>query len=203
MSDLPEISIEEARTRAARADVAIRDAAETAGLVDVAIGTMDSPIGELYLAVTPRGVACIAYEEQDRTDLEQGFARALSPRVVVSGRGTDEVRRQLSEYFEGRRQAFDLRLDDRLMSPFVRKVLRETARVPFGQVSTYGAVAAGIARPSAARAVGAALGTNPIPIVIPCHRIVGVSGRLTGYAGGLHRKEFLLRLEGDPVLPLG
>jgi O-6-methylguanine DNA methyltransferase len=86
------------------------------------------------------------------------------------------------------------------MSPFVRKVMAETARVPFGSVSTYGAVASRIRRPDAARAVGAALGSNPIPIVLPCHRIIGASGNLTGYAGGLHRKEFLLRLEGDPTL---
>jgi O-6-methylguanine DNA methyltransferase len=91
-------------------------------------------------------------------------------------------------------------IDHRLMSPFVRKVMAETAKVPYGEVSTYGAVAKGIHHPDAARAVGAALGQNPIPIVLPCHRIVGASGSLTGYAGGLHRKEFLLRLEGDPML---
>ena len=87
-----------------------------------------------------------------------------------------------------------------MMSPFVEKVLAATARVPFGEVSTYGAVATRIRRPTAARAVGAALGTNPIPIVVPCHRIVGAGGKLTGYAGGLDRKGFLLHLEGDPTL---
>jgi methylated-DNA-[protein]-cysteine S-methyltransferase len=194
------ITIEQARARAARADTALREAAAAAGLVDVAIGTMASPVGELYLAVTPKGLACIAFEEQDRDRLERRFAQELSPRVVASARATDDVRRQLDEYFGGARHAFELDLDRRLMSPFVGKVLAATAAVPFGEVSTYGAVAARIHRPSAARAVGAALGTNPIPIVVPCHRIVGASGKLTGYAGGLHRKEFLLHLEGDPTL---
>jgi methylated-DNA-[protein]-cysteine S-methyltransferase len=199
-NEMPSITIEEACRRAERADVGLREAAETAGLVDVAIATMDSPVGELFLAVTPKGVACIAYDDQDRHLLERRFAEELSPRVVESARATDDVRRQLDEYFGGARQAFELPLDRRLMSPFVRKVLDVTAAVPFGEVSTYGTVAARIHRPSAARAVGAALGTNPIPIVVPCHRIVGSTGRLTGYAGGLHRKEFLLHLEGDPTL---
>ena len=202
MSELEDISIGQARARAARADVALREAAEAAGLVDVAIGTMDSPVGELFLAVTGKGVACIAYDDQDRERLERQFSEALSPRVMASVRGTEALRRQLGEYFDGVRESFELGVDDRLMSPFVRRVLRETAKVPYGEVSTYGTVAARIARPSAARAVGAALGANPVPIVIPCHRIVGASGRLTGYAGGLHRKEFLLRLEGDPTLGL-
>jgi methylated-DNA-[protein]-cysteine S-methyltransferase len=124
----------------------------------------------------------------------------MSPRVVPSARATDDVRRQLGEYFGGTRRRFEVGIDHRLMSPFVRKVMAETARVPYGEVSTYGAVAKGIHHPEAARAVGAALGQNPIPIVLPCHRIIGASGNLTGYAGGLHRKEFLLRLEGDPML---
>ena len=109
----------------------------------------------------------------------------------------DEARRQLDAYFEGDLQRFDLPLDRRLMSRFVRSVLDRTERVGFGQVATYGQIARDLGRPSAARAVGAALGTNPIPIVVPCHRIVGANGRLTGYAGGLERKEFLLRLEGS------
>jgi methylated-DNA-[protein]-cysteine S-methyltransferase len=160
-------------------------------------------VGELLLAVTAKGLACIAYEEQDRDRLLDRFARQLSPRVLNSARSTDAPRRQLDEYFAGSRHAFDLHLDRRLMGPFARKVLDATARVPFGEISTYGRVATEIDAPHAARAVGAALGSNPIPIVVPCHRIVGASGKLTGYAGGLHRKEFLLRLEGDPVLFFG
>jgi methylated-DNA-[protein]-cysteine S-methyltransferase len=197
------VTDDEAKERARELDRVLRDAAERDGLIDVAIGTMDSPVGELLLAVTAKGLACVAYDEQDRDRLLDRFARELSPRVLGSARPTDAARGQLDEYFAGARHAFDLRLDRRLMGPFARKVLDATARVPFGEVSTYGRVATEIHAPHAARAVGAALGSNPIPIVVPCHRIVGASGKLTGYAGGLHRKEFLLRLEGDPVLFLG
>ncbi len=190
----------EARSRSQAADDTLRAAAGAAGEIDVALGTLESPIGELWIAVTPRGLACIAFDGQDRDALARQFASVLSPRVLTAPRLTDEARRQLGEYFDGRRQRFELRLDRRLMTPFAREVLGATARVPFGEVSTYGAVAQRIGKPTAARAVGAALGSNPIPIVVPCHRVVGASGALTGYAGGLDKKEFLLRLEGDPTL---
>lgn len=194
------VSQADARARARRADDLIRAAAERDGLIDVAIGTVDSPVGELFVAVTPKGLACVGFDDQDRIALEDHFAAGLSPRVVASASATEDVRRQLGEYFEGARRRFEVGIDHRLMSPFVRQVMTETAKVPYGEVSTYGAVAKGIHHPDAARAVGAALGQNPIPIVLPCHRIIGASGNLTGYAGGLHRKEFLLRLEGDPML---
>jgi methylated-DNA-[protein]-cysteine S-methyltransferase len=186
--------------RARSADELVRAAADRGGLIDVAVGTVGSPVGELFVAVTPKGLACVGFDDQDRAALEDRFADDLSPRVVASARATDDVRRQLDEYFGGERRRFDIGIDHRLMSPFVRKVMAQTAKVAFGEVSTYGAVAKGIHHPEAARAVGAALGQNPIPIVLPCHRIIGASGNLTGYAGGLHRKEFLLRLEGDPML---
>jgi len=194
------VSPADARARARAADELVRAAADRDGLIDVAIGTVASPIGELFVAVSPKGLACVGFNDQDRAALEDRFAEALSPRVVASARATDDVRRQLDEYFGGARRRFELTVDQRLMSPFVRKVMAQTAKVPYGEVSTYGAVATGIHHPDAARAVGAALGSNPIPIVLPCHRIIGASGSLTGYAGGLHRKEFLLRLEGDPTL---
>ena len=194
------VSPADARARARAADELVRAAADRDGLIDVAIGTVASPIGELFVAVSPKGLACVGFDDQDRAALEDRFAEALSPRVVASPRATDDVRRQLDEYFGGARRRFELTVDHRLMSPFVRKVMAQTAKVPYGEVSTYGAVATGIHHPDAARAVGAALGSNPIPIVLPCHRIIGASGSLTGYAGGLHRKEFLLRLEGDPTL---
>jgi methylated-DNA-[protein]-cysteine S-methyltransferase len=194
------VTVADARVRARRADDRLRDAADGDGLIDVALGVVDSPIGELFVAVTRRGLACVGFDDQDRAALEDRFADDLSPRVVASARATDDVRRQLDEYFGGARRRFEVGIDHRLMSPFVREVMAQTAKVPYGEVSTYGAVAAQIHHPDAARAVGAALGSNPIPIVLPCHRIIGASGKLTGYAGGLHRKEFLLRLEGDPTL---
>jgi methylated-DNA-[protein]-cysteine S-methyltransferase len=194
------VTVADARARARLADDLVRAAADRDGLIDVAVGTVASPIGELYVAVTPKGLACVGFDDQDRVALAERFAEGLSPRVVASARATDDVRRQLDEYFGGARRRFEVTVDHRLMSPFVREVMAQTAKVPYGEVSTYGAVAAAIRHPDAARAVGAALGSNPIPIVLPCHRIVGASGKLTGYAGGLHRKEFLLRLEGDPTL---
>jgi methylated-DNA-[protein]-cysteine S-methyltransferase len=183
---------------------ALGDAAASEGLVDVALGTLDSPVGELLVAVTPRGVVYVAFESQDRDELLATFARRLSPRILSSAKPTDEARRELDEYFRGDRRRFDLTLDRRLMSTFARQVLGATAKVDFGDVSTYGQIAKRIGRPTASRAVGAALGSNPIPIVVPCHRIVGVGGRLTGYAGGIERKQRLLQLEGSfpPTFPM-
>src|SRR5918992_1455018 len=124
------------------------------------------------------------------------LARIAGPRVLRSPRSVDPVRRELEEYFEGRRQAFDLPLDLRALPPFTVEVLRELARVPYGETTTYGALAARVGRPRAARAVGTVMNRNRIPIVLPCHRVVGSTGDLVGYAGGLDRKLSLLRLEG-------
>jgi methylated-DNA-[protein]-cysteine S-methyltransferase len=184
----------ERRSRTAAADLpepAVRD-----HLVDVAVATMDSPIGELLVAVTPRGLACVAFQGEDRDELFARFARRLSPRIMEVAGPTDEARRELEEYFRHERRRFELKVDRRLIGDFAWDVLRATRKVPFGRTVTYGEVAATIGRPKAARAVGGALGSNPIPIVIPCHRVVGAGGKLTGYAGGLPRKELLLELEG-------
>jgi methylated-DNA-[protein]-cysteine S-methyltransferase len=188
----------------ADAERASRDAAQelarraaSGGQVDVAVATMESPIGELTVAVTPRGLVTVAFEGEDRDVLFDRLARELSPRVMEATAPTDEARRELEGYFAGERQRFDVKVDRALIGPFARKVLQATSRVGYGQLATYGEIANKIDRPNAARAVGSALGSNPIPIVIPCHRIVGANGRLTGYAGGLSRKEALLRLEGS------
>ena len=181
----------------AKAAAGMVDAAASRGLVDVAVATMDSPIGELLVAVTQRGLASVAFESEDRDELFERFSRELSPRVLEVAAPTDEARRELSEYFAGDRRRFDLRIDRRLIGPFAWDVLRATRRVGFGHLATYGQIAERIDRPTASRAVGRALGSNPIPIVIPCHRIVGAGGKLTGYAGGIHRKELLLELEGS------
>ncbi|HEY6565874.1 MAG TPA: methylated-DNA--[protein]-cysteine S-methyltransferase [Actinomycetota bacterium] len=175
------------------------DAGANEGLVDVAVATMDSPIGELTVAVTPRGLAAIVFEGEDHDAVFDRWARELSPRVLMAAGPTDDARRELAQYFEGTRERFETPIDRRLIGPFAWDVLKATRRVGFGHLATYGQIAARIDRPKAARAVGRALGSNPIPIVIPCHRIVGASGTLTGYAGGLPRKETLLRLEGSIV----
>jgi methylated-DNA-[protein]-cysteine S-methyltransferase len=171
-------------------------AAAAAELLDVAVTPVASPIGELFVAVTPRGLACIAFEDEDRDELLARFARELSPRILEHPAAADDVRRQLDEYFEGERRRFEVRLDRRLIHGIARDVLAATARVPFGRTTTYGELAGKIGHPRAARAVGNALGSNPIPIVVPCHRVLRTGGALGGYAGGLHRKEQLLTLEG-------
>jgi methylated-DNA-[protein]-cysteine S-methyltransferase len=184
-----------ARTSGARERMLARASDEH--LLDVALGEADSPIGRLLLAVTRRGLVTVAFDDEERDAVLERLAREVSPRIATAPEATDEVRRELDEYFTGQRRRFDLRVDRRLMHPFAKEVLIATGKVGYGRLATYGEIAARIGRPKAARAVGAALGSNPVPIVVPCHRIVGVGGRLTGYAGGLDRKERLLALEGS------
>jgi methylated-DNA-[protein]-cysteine S-methyltransferase len=182
-------------------DARFRDAADREGLVDVAYDLADSPVGELLLATTERGLCRIAYRPDDALD---ELASDFGARVLRVPRRVDPVRRELEEYFEGSRREFDLPLDLSAVSAFHREALHELARVPYGQVTTYGALARKVGQPSAARAIGGAMNRNPIPIVLPCHRVVGANGSLVGYAGGLDRKIQLLRLEGallDTLLP--
>jgi methylated-DNA-[protein]-cysteine S-methyltransferase len=186
----------ESDRRAEAAAAAIAAAAADRGLLDVAVGVTDSPVGELLLAVTPRGLAYVAFDDEERDELLARLARRLSPRILEHASATDDVRRQLGEYFEGERTRFQLKLDRRLMRGIAREVLQATARVPFGRTTTYGAIAERIGRPRASRAVGNALGSNPIPIVVPCHRVLRSGGDVGGYAGGPERKRRLLRLEG-------
>ena len=171
-------------------DTKFRAAAVAEGLVDVRYDVVASPVGDLHVAATGRGLCRISY---DGADWEERFARGFGVRVLRSP--LDDVRRELDEYFEGRRREFDLPLDLRV-APFPADVLRELARVPYGHTDTYGKLAARAGRPKAARAVGTIMNRNPIPIVLPCHRIVGANGDLTGYAGGLDVKRRLLELEG-------
>jgi methylated-DNA-[protein]-cysteine S-methyltransferase len=176
-------------------DQRFRDAAASEGLLDVGFDVFDSPVGALLVAATPRGVCRISYDADPEAQAER-LARAYGLRVLRAPRAVDEVKRELDEYFDGKREAFDLSLDLTGAAEFTRDVLGELARVPFGEVTTYGHLAAQVGRPRAARAVGTVMNRNPIPIVLPCHRVVGSSGSLVGYAGGLDRKEQLLRLEG-------
>ncbi len=171
-------------------DARFRAAAFAEGLVDVRFDVTESPVGELFLAATPRGLCRISYRVEGQ---DEELARVFGVRVLRMP--LDDVRRELDEYFEGRRRDFDLPLDLRV-APFHEAVLHELARVPYGRTETYGALAAKVGRPKAARAVGTVMNRNPIPIVLPCHRIVGANGSLTGYAGGLHVKRALLELEG-------
>ncbi|HWH55091.1 MAG TPA: methylated-DNA--[protein]-cysteine S-methyltransferase [Gaiellaceae bacterium] len=176
-------------------DIRFRDAAAAKGLLDVAYDLVDSPLGALFVGVSDRGLCVISYDTDPERKVEQ-LARGFGSRVLRSPHPIDPTRRQLDEYFEGRRQRFDLEVDLRLARDFGRLVLRELAEVPFGEVTTYGALAARAGKPRAARAVGTIMNRNPVPIVLPCHRVVGSTGSLVGYAGGLERKQALLKLEG-------
>ena len=176
-------------------DRRFREAAATLGLVDIGYDIVESPIGELLVAASDRGVASIWFDPDPADDLDR-LARIGGPRVLRSPRSVDHARRELDEYFAGKRRSFDLPLDLRAMPPFTLEVLDQLARVPYGETTTYGALAQRVGRPRAARAVGTVMNRNRIPIVLPCHRVVGATGNLTGYAGGLDRKETLLELEG-------
>jgi len=176
-------------------DRAFRDRAAAEALLDVAYDLTDSPIGPLLMAATERGICEIAFDPDPESQVE-GLARLHGARVLRSPRPLDEAKRELDQYFEGKRHDFDLSVDLDAIPAFQRLVLEELRRVPYGQVDTYGGLAARIGKPRAARAVGGALNRNPVPIVVPCHRIVGSTGKLVGYAGGLDRKQLLLELEG-------
>ena len=174
----------------AELDARFRAAAATEGLLDAAYDLVETPVGTLLVAATDTGICRVSFD-----DGIEAVASSVGPRVLrVPGR-VDRAREQLDEYFAGERQAFELELDLRA-APFQQAVLGELARIPFGAVATYGELARRIGRPRAARAVGGALNRNPIPILLPCHRVVGASGSLVGYAGGLDRKRLLLELEG-------
>lgn len=170
--------------------------AEREGLVDVAYDSVDSPIGTLLVATTGKGLVRISFHSEAEDLVLDELARRVSPRVVKSARKVAPVARELDEYFAGRRKRFDYPLDWSLVGPYARKVLRATAAIPFGKVSTYREVARKAGNPAASRAAGNALGSNPIPVVVPCHRVLRTGGGLGGYGGGLDVKERLLRLEG-------
>ena len=177
----------------------IVEAAEAAGLLDVAYARLDSPVGTLVLASTPQGLARLAYVDEGQEDaVMEEIAGGLSPRMLSAPRRLDEPRRELDEYFAGRRRAFDLTLDLRLLSDFTRRILAATAEIPYGEVSTYKQVATAAGSPRGSRAAGNALGSNPLPIVLPCHRVLHSGGGLGGYTGGLARKRVLLAIEGRP-----
>ena len=181
-------------------DATLRDLADRAaaeGLLDVAYARVDSPLGPLIVAATPRGLVRVAYAGSwPEEEILGKLAASVSPRVLEAPARLDEPRRELDQYFAGRRTSFELPIDWSYLRGFTRQVLRETARIGFGELRTYAAVASGAGSPRAVRAAGNALGANPMPIVVPCHRVVRTGGAMGGYTGGVERKEFLLRLEG-------
>jgi methylated-DNA-[protein]-cysteine S-methyltransferase len=186
-----------ARPSAAGADAAVQRFLRRAEKdVDVGYAEVGSPLGNLLVAVTSLGLVRLAYPNQAENEVLEELADRVSPRILRSPTRTDDVRRELDQYFEGRRRRFDVPVDWALSRGFFRKVLRATARIPYGDVRTYTEVAARAGNPRAYRAAGNALHSNRVPIVVPCHRVVHADGGLAGYGGGVERKEFLLELEG-------
>jgi methylated-DNA-[protein]-cysteine S-methyltransferase len=175
----------------------LADGAAAEGLLDVAYATVDSPFGPILVATTPRGLVKVSLPNYDAGEALEDLAARISPRVLEAPARLDDVRRQLDGYFEGRLREFDLPLDWRLSRDFRRRVLRAIARIPYGRTRSYMQVAASAGNERAVRAAGTACGANPIPIVVPCHRVLRTGGALGGYGGGLAMKESLLRLEGS------
>jgi methylated-DNA-[protein]-cysteine S-methyltransferase len=169
--------------------------ADEDGLLDVAYRTLDTPVGTLLLAATSSGLVRIAYEREDLDAVLRSLAGKISPRILETPRRLDEVARQLEEYFDGQRTSFDLPIDLRLSAGFRRSVLSYLPTIGYGETASYQSVAAAVHNPKAVRAVGTACATNPLPVVIPCHRVIRSDGQLGAYLGGPEMKHQLLDME--------
>lgn len=174
----------------------LADEAAEAGILDVAYRTLDSPVGELLLAATERGLVRVAYARQDHDEALRQLADTVSPRVLRAPARLDPAAREIDEYFARRRTRFDVPLDWQLTRGFRRSVLTRLPDIGYGTTASYAAVAAAAGNPKAVRAAGSACATNPLPIVVPCHRVVRSDGSVGGYAGGPDAKQALLALEG-------
>ncbi|MBA3359032.1 MAG: methylated-DNA--[protein]-cysteine S-methyltransferase [Thermoleophilaceae bacterium] len=174
----------------------LAERAQREGVLDVAYAQVDSPLGPLTVAATDRGLLRVAYPEHTLDSVLEVLSREISPRVLEAPERLDPVRRELDEYFKGDLRRFETSIDWSLTGDgFFRKVLRATSSIGYGKVLTYGEVAAKAGSAKAVRATGNGLGSNPMPVVVPCHRVVRSGGGLGGYTGGIERKEFLLALE--------
>ncbi|MER5626389.1 methylated-DNA--[protein]-cysteine S-methyltransferase [Streptosporangium sp. NPDC002544] len=173
----------------------LEQAAERANLVDVAYTTIDSPVGKLLLAATPEGLVRVAYAREDHDRVLEALGQKLSPRILRAPKRLDEVAREIDEYFAKHRQVFDLKLDLSLSRGFRRLVQTHLPEIGYGQTRSYRDMAELVGNPKAVRAVGTACATNPLPIVVPCHRVLRTDGTLGGYIGGLEAKTTLLNLE--------
>jgi methylated-DNA-[protein]-cysteine S-methyltransferase len=182
--------------QAARAARRLSARASAAGLADISYAAVDSPFGTFTAAATEHGLVRLAFPEEPLDEVLDRLARKLSPRIVEATAPFDPVRRELDEYFAGSRRDFDVPLDRVLMSAFAKKILAATSAIPYGSVSTYTEMATLAGSPRGSRAAGNALGSNPIPVIVPCHRVLRTGGNLGGYGGGLDRKRWLLELEG-------
>lgn len=188
-------AVEDSEAAEVAAAFAVRSDRE--GLLEIGYGTVDTPVGTMLVASTPRGLLRVALPREDFDDVLERLASRVSPRVLELPRRVELPRRELDEYFAGARREFDLALDWALIrAPFTSSVLESIRAVPFGEAITYAEAAARAGNPRASRAAGNALGSNPIPVVIPCHRVVRSGGEIGGYGGGPELKRFLLHHEG-------
>lgn len=186
----------EGADRAEEAARRFADAMSDSPLVDVAFAVIDSPAGPLFAAATHKGLVALIYTFGNTAGAMDDVARRVSPRMIEAPKRLDGVARQLDEFFAGRRTKFNLSLDWSLTVGFTRKVLKVTERIPFGKTMTYAQVAEKAGSPRGMRAAGNALGSNPIPIIVPCHRVLRSDGTVGGYGGGPDKKILLLELEG-------
>nr|WP_040829700.1 methylated-DNA--[protein]-cysteine S-methyltransferase [Nocardia jiangxiensis] len=182
-------------TAMARLHQLLERKAEQAGLLDVAYTTMDTPVGRLLLAATPKGLVRVAYAREDHDQVLATLADKVSPRILRAPARLDEVRRELDEYFAHRRRSFDVPLDLSLSHGFRQIVQKHLPQIGYGQTRSYAQVAQLVGNPRAVRAVGTACATNPLPVVVPCHRVTRADGSLGGYVGGADAKHLLLDLE--------
>jgi methylated-DNA-[protein]-cysteine S-methyltransferase len=178
-----------------RLHAGLEAAAERAGELDIAYTTVDSPVGPLLLAATETGLLRVAYEIEDHDRVLETISTRISSRILRAPKRLDPVMRELEEYFAGGRTTFDLPLDLGLSGGFRQLVQRQLAHITYGHTQSYGQVAAAVGNPRAVRAVGTACATNPLPVVLPCHRVLRADGSLGGYAGGPAAKAVLLELE--------
>ena len=170
-------------------------AAQAEGILDVAYRTLDTPVGTLLLAATELGLVRVAFSSEDHDAVLQTLSERISPRILHDPTRLDVTARELEQYFAGHRRAFDVALDWRLSTGFRSAVLHQLPEIAYGRTATYAAVAQLVGNPKAVRAVGTACATNPLPVVVPCHRVVRSDGGMGGYLGGLEAKRTLLTLE--------
>ncbi len=188
---LPEVDEEAQRRLHAR----LAAAADQAGILDVAYRTIDTPVGPLLLAATEQGLVRVAYASEDHDLVLEQLASRISPRVLRAPARLEGAAREIEEYFAGRRSLFDLPLDFRLSRGFRRTVLSHLPEIGYGRTASYAAVAAAAGNPRAVRAAATACATNPLPVVVPCHRVVRSDGSIGRYVGGTDAKKALLTLE--------